>query len=121
MLRKLRWALLWAVAVLVLTLIPGNDVPTWGWAEAIHFDKLVHAGLFGIQTVLLGLALAAERKTRNPLLVAAILSILYGAGIELLQEVMEQGRHADAFDLLSDTAGAVMGYVLLRRRSVARP
>lgn len=112
-------ALLWAVAILVLTLMPSSGVPRWPWAAQIHLDKFVHAVLFGVQGVLLGLALANVRTWRSPahpFLLALILAILYGALIEVLQENMGAGRHGDIWDLVADGAGALLGYGFLRWR-----
>ena len=124
LIRRHAWLLagLWAVAVLVLTLMPGRDVPAWPWAERVQLDKIVHAFLFGMQSLLLGMALASLGKWRSrigPLAVAAVVAIAFGGMIELLQEGMGEGRHGDVLDLLADAAGALIGYGLLswRRRN----
>lgn len=121
LIRRNAWflATLWAVAVLMLTLMPGNDVPAWPWAEAVHLDKFVHAILFAVQSLLLGIALGsmgAWRSRISPVAVAALVAIVYGGVIELLQEGMDAGRHGDVLDLLADSVGALIGYGLLRRR-----
>ncbi|MBX2983938.1 MAG: VanZ family protein [Flavobacteriales bacterium] len=110
-------ALLWALAILVLTLMPSSGVPRWPWAAQIHLDKLVHAFLFGVQGVLLGLALANWRtwsSPAHPFLLALMIAILYGAVIELLQEGIGAGRHGDIWDLAADGVGALLGYGFLR-------
>lgn len=122
LIRRHAWllAVLWAVAVLVLTLMPSRDVPAWPWAEKVQLDKFVHAFLFGMQSLLLGVALAGMgtwRSRISPLAVAAVVAIAYGGMIELLQEGMGAGRHGDVLDLLADGAGALIGYGLLRWRS----
>lgn len=113
-------ASLWAAAVLVLTLMPSRDVPAWPWAEQVQLDKFVHAFLFGMQSLLLGLALAdfgAWRSRIGPLAVAAVVAIAYGGMIELLQEGMGAGRHGDVLDLLADAAGALIGFGVLSWRA----
>lgn len=107
---------LWALVILVLTLMPGSDVPAWPWAEAVHFDKIVHAGLFGIQAILLGLALMSKVRVRAAFLVALLVAIAYGGVIELLQGAMGMGRSADALDLIADGAGALIAYGILHLR-----
>ena len=117
--RKWRQALLWAAVVLVLTLMPGSDLPTWGWADAIQLDKLVHAGLFGVQTVLLGRAWTSGEGGRSappsPFALAVLATIAFGGFIEVMQGLMAMGRHADFADLLADSVGALAGLVFLRR------
>ena len=112
--------MLWAVVILVLTLMPGSDVPSWPWAETIQFDKLVHAGLFGVQAFLLGLALMSKVHVRTALLVALLVAIAYGGAIELLQGTMGLGRDADVLDLLADSVGAGIAYAILRVRHPAQ-
>lgn len=122
LIRRYAWplAVLWAVAVLVLTLMPGRDVPAWPWAEKVQLDKFVHAFLFGMQSLLLGMALAGMGKWRSrigPLAVATVVAIVFGGVIELLQQGMGAGRHGDVLDLLADAAGAIIGYGFLSWRS----
>lgn len=117
--RAAPWAVLWTLGILVLTLMPASEVPSWPLADLLHVDKFVHAFLFGVQSVLLGLALADMRMWRSsaqPLVIGLLLAILYGAVIELLQECMGEGRHGDAWDLLADSMGALIGYAFLRWR-----
>ncbi len=114
------WAWLWAAVILVLTLMPGNDVPTWSWADTIHFDKFVHVVLFGGQAFLLGQALAVKGNAKKAFLVAMVVAIAYGGTIELLQGAMGMGRDADFFDLLADSVGAVIAFVILSMQERAR-
>ncbi len=121
LIRRHAWLLaaLWAVAVLALTLMPASDVPAWPWAEQVQLDKFIHAFLFGMQSLLLGVALAGLGSWRSrigPLALGAVLAIAYGGVIELLQEGMCAGRHGDVLDLLADAAGALLGYGLLSWR-----
>jgi VanZ family protein len=112
-------AALWAIGILVLTLMPGNDVPAWPWAEKVQLDKWVHAFLFGVQGVLLAMALLHLRPEghRNGLLVwATVLAIAYGALVEVLQSVMGDGRTGDVLDLLADAVGALLGLFWMRQR-----
>lgn len=115
--RATLWAALWALGILVLTLMPADDVPRVTWADRICLDKFVHAFLFGGQAVLAGMALAAWRPSApRPLLPAFVAVVLFGAAVEVLQELMRQGRHGDVADLAADALGALAGLLLLRRR-----
>lgn len=116
------WAVLWALAVLVLTLMPASDVPRIGWAERLAVDKLVHVVLFGVQGILLALVFSGRRGWRymaHPYLLALLAAIAFGALVEVLQELMGLGRHADVLDLLADAAGALAGLAFLRWRQAA--
>lgn len=112
-------ALLWALGIMLLTLMPASDVPRWPWAAQVHLDKFVHAFLFGVQAVLLGLAIATRRTWRSPaqpFFLVLLIALLFGALIEVLQENMDIGRHGDVWDLMADGAGALLGYSFLRWR-----
>jgi VanZ family protein len=104
---------------LVLTLMPAGDVPAWPWAERVQLDKWVHAFLFGVQGVLLGMALLQMGPTGHRtglLVIATLLAITYGGLIEVLQASMGDGREGDVMDLLADTAGALLGLLWMVRR-----
>lgn len=117
---RARWlAVLWAVAVLLLTLMPGDDVPRWEWARVVQLDKWVHAGLFGVQAILLGWAFDQGRKWPWSWLPAAcgmLASMAYGAAIEGMQTLMEWGRQGELADLLADASGALLGFAWLMRQ-----
>src|SRR5690606_27055636 len=111
------------MGILVLTLMPSSGVPRWPWIAQLHLDKFVHAFLFGMQCVLLGLAFArstSQRYAARPFFLAFLLALAYGAMIEVLQEGMGTGRRGDLGDLLADGAGALLGYALLRCWHTAR-
>jgi VanZ family protein len=120
---RARWlAALWAVLVLLLTLMPGDDVPRWEWARVVQLDKWVHAGLFGVQAVLLGWAGQQVRKWPRVWLSAAcgmLASVAYGAAIEGMQTLLDWGRQGELADLLADAAGALLGFAWLLRRGGA--
>lgn len=117
--RHLRLALLWALLILVLCLMPGQDLPRWRWADLLSLDKWVHAGLFAVLMVLLLLGLKRQYgpawARSKGLWTAAIVCILYGVALELMQGLMMQGRTADALDAAANTAGTLVGLVYLRR------
>ena len=45
--------IIWLLFVLVLIWIPGKDLPHSEFLFEINFDKLVHAGIFGMLGILL--------------------------------------------------------------------
>ncbi|MBS1546195.1 MAG: VanZ family protein [Bacteroidetes bacterium] len=113
------WAVLWALGILVLTLMPAGDVPAWPWAERVQLDKWVHAFLFGVQGVLLAAAFLQMRPGSHRiglLVMATVLAIAYGGAVEVLQSLMGDGRQGDVLDLLADAAGALLGLLWMVRR-----
>ncbi len=118
MLRHLRWALLWALLILVLCLLPGDRLPEWGWFDLLDLDKLVHALLFFGQTVLLASAFLGMGRPQQALGWAVGLAVAFGLGTELLQGLEALGRRTDPVDMLANSIGALAGawFIALRRR-----
>jgi VanZ family protein len=101
------WVVGWAVLIEVLLLWPSPpDVPQLPWG--IGFDKIVHAGLFGVQAALGAWALEERRRSPWPALAGAI---TFGALTEVQQQLMPS-RAMELGDFLADAAGAVIGLAL---------
>jgi VanZ family protein len=117
-------AILWAAAVLLLTLLPSDKLPETPEWELLSFDTLAHAGVFGLLTFLVARSFYFEygkpQFLKFAILVAVVLCTFLGGIIELLQTIMKLGRHGETTDLLSDFIGAILGalfcYFLFRRR-----
>jgi len=109
-------ALLWALLILVLCLLPGRTLPQWEWADLFSLDKPVHAVLFGVLTVLVGRAFKLMARTGPVLLWSVLLSVGYGLATEAMQQLQALGRHGDVNDAIANTLGAVGGALHLRRQ-----
>lgn len=110
--------LAWAALVLVLTLTPAEDMPAVPPWELLSFDTAAHALVFLVLAALA--AFSARRQRRWPLLrrwaYAGLLlgCVVFGLLIEVLQMVMQLGRHGEWSDAISDALGTVAGLVLAR-------
>ena len=104
--------LLWAAAVLVLTLTPANEMPRTPVWELLSFDTAAHAGVFFVLAGLGWFSLRRQRRwpwpARHAGAVVLASSLLFGALIEVLQMTMRLGRHGEWSDLLSDGIGAAL-------------
>jgi VanZ family protein len=115
MMPRYRWALLWALLILVLCLMPGAALPAWHWADLFSVDKLVHAGLFAVQALLVLRAAGGQgRADAFPWLLAVV---AYGGALELMQMLPALGRRGDWNDLAANTLGALLGWAWHRWRS----
>ena len=118
--RSMRPALAWALLIAFLCLTPGKALPAWEWADLLRVDKVVHMGMFGVLTVLVARGLRGRPTNEFPLpkllLIAGVVSVLYGASMEALQEIPGLNRRGDVIDLIANTAGAVAGAFWLRWR-----
>ena len=115
--------MLWATVILLLTLLPAASMPQVPAWELISVPTLAHAIVFFILAVLL--LWGFTKQSRFPVLCrqAALLtltgSVLFGAGIEGLQMVLNWGRQGDPLDVISNSIGTVSGiaayYWLLKK------
>jgi VanZ family protein len=101
-----RWAI---VAAYMLALFTASSGPGVALPPGRNWDKVLHAGAFGVLTLLSAWALTRGRlraATWPVLLAACLIAILYGASDELHQWFVP-GRDADVFDLFADALGAL--------------
>ncbi|MGD9843327.1 MAG: VanZ family protein [Steroidobacteraceae bacterium] len=107
MLADLRYGRFWLVfgwvsvaAAMVLSLMPGSDLPKWN-------DKLEHAlGYFLLTFWFCGI----YARRHHWLVGLAMLGM--GALVEILQGIMHMGRQADVHDLVADIIGIAPALLL---------
>jgi VanZ family protein len=105
---------LWPAFILVVLLLPGRHLPSETLFPIPHFDKLVHAGLFFVLTYIwLQTAAARKRLTRRVMAVLVCSAILYGMGLEWLQQFT--GRDWDKWDALANTLGVLTCFTARKR------
>jgi len=95
----------WATVLFLLSAWPNPSLPGWVFA----YDKLAHAGLYGV----LGLALGYGRHhdvSHPPHLVLLALGGVYGATDEWHQALVV-GRTPGWGDWIADMVGVSIGYV----------
>lgn len=100
----MRWlAIGWTIVILIGCLTPHDHLPDLllSWS-----DKLQHAAIFGLFTVL-------WIRAGWSLWAAVVIGILFGGLIEVLQYILPINRSADWRDLLADAVGVVLGAVLV--------
>jgi VanZ family protein len=91
-----------AACIAVTCLVPARDLP-----DIALWDKLKHA----LSWAVLASCFAAVLQRRHLLwLVMAVTA--FGGLIEIAQEAMQLGRHAEWADLLADFIGAAVGVAL---------
>ena len=100
---------LWAAFILLLTSVPGTDIPQVSFLTFHSSDKLVHGTMYGIFA---WLATRSLVRTGWPI-GRAILVVMLGIAIfGVLDEWHQQfipGRFMDPFDWMADLSGALIG------------
>ncbi len=114
-LRHVLPALLWAVAIFIGG---GGGIPqVTGEGLGIPYDKVMHVGAFLAMQALCFRALRYELRDRSRgslLLLAAVLSILFGIALEVYQMGLPD-RSAELSDAVADGIVAALGALLLTK------
>lgn len=112
-------SLLWAVFIMILCGIPGNELNKVKLINIPHFDKMVHAFLYFVFTILL----ISENNSQKmemiipmkAILIAALIALSYGALIEIMQKTIFINRGAEVCDMVANTFGFLLAAALYRQ------
>ena len=115
-LKHMKWAMLWALLILILCGIPGRDIPHISFLELLSFDKFVHAGIFFVLIVLTirGSLLQTTfiRLQTFSKQISLFICVSYGGLLELMQEAVFEERSADVYDFVANSFGCLFGLFL---------
>jgi hypothetical protein len=120
--RKFLPGIAWFFIVLLLTCLPGKDIPKIGWLDTIYFDKWVHAGMFAGITFLFCWPFYksgfSNEKRINYFIKIAISASIWGLTIEFIQRFYIAGRSFDLLDWAADSLGALIALLFCRKKLV---
>jgi VanZ family protein len=117
---RVRWALVFAVAVAVLlaSVVDTGGAASWGPFGLVRSDKYVHALGYAGLAVAVAYAMAHRGSDLAVVAVAFSVAVAYGLGIELLQSGLAH-RSASLADAAANATGAALAVgvwrVLVRR------
>lgn len=104
---------LWAGVILLLILMPGQQMPETG--DLVSFDKLAHLGVFCILSFLMIVGFSKQnaypKLKRRPIKNALIISMVYGSILELGQSIIPD-RYANYYDMTFNLIGVLVGGLL---------
>jgi VanZ family protein len=104
-----KYSITWSIVILILCSIPGNDLPKAGFINIPHFDKLVHFGFFIVLQTIIILETRVTNSVKIQIwIISALLCLLFGISIELLQGFVFTSRSMSIFDFFADTAGVLL-------------
>ncbi len=102
----------WTALTIFLLCIPGTAIPSEGVFATDGIDKVVHAILFGGIVLLWGFNLYFRRsdnqKWQQIIVMLTLFSVGLGIGLEFLQRDYIPNRSFDGFDIIADSAGALI-------------
>ncbi len=109
-------AIILAILILVLCLMPGNKVPKYHFP---HLDKMVHFVLFGTfaLSMLYGFMKQTQFKLihKQAVLWSISIGIIYGVFIEILQDQLSPSRSFEFKDILADTSGVLISFLFFQK------
>ena len=115
----------WFFLSTVLLCLPGSQFPKYNWFSQVQFDKWVHIGLFSMLVLLICWGFWSHKKEEAPLLKPFILiassAILYGIGMEYVQDGWIPNRSFDLGDIWADAAGSLVGVWFSHRQFIKKP
>lgn len=108
-------AVLWLVAATYLFLMPTDGLDTTPLINIPYADKWVHVAVFFglLQLWLIPLYLRSRAWPKKRVWLALLAAVAYGIVIEIIQGKYTAHRSADAWDVVADTTGALLGILLL--------
>jgi VanZ family protein len=107
---------IWLIISTVLFCLPGSAFPKETWLEKIWFDKWVHIGIFLVMVFIWSWAFTKKEfqfsRLKMIFLFVTLIALLYGVGMEYIQEYLIPNRDFDLGDIAADAIGCVIGYIL---------
>jgi hypothetical protein len=106
----------WTLVIPLLSLLPPCFFPSAGTLGRFpHLDKVVHAGIYGVQTLLFIAAWRDWKGIAGPRLYwfPALLASAYGLFMELLQRLLTECRHFSWGDAGANFCGAFMAALFM--------
>jgi VanZ family protein len=109
-------AFIWTMVVLGLSAMPGTFIPSFSWSDLVSLDKLAHAIVYCILTLLIFAGFRAQQPnhpvTFRVILIAVGFSCCWGAAMEWMQGTFFPQRAFELLDMLANCAGAFIGWGL---------
>lgn len=105
--------LLWALVILILSTMPGKQLPKIDWLMTP--DKFGHAAVYGVLTV--GLFFSFLPYITKPVSnrwYAFALASFYGIGMEVVQYAFFPGRYFEIWDIVANIIGALAAVIFLK-------
>ena len=113
-------AVCYTLAVSIVSLVNFSDVKS---LDIKHSDKIIHAGIYFVFTILwcfyFCLKSTKNKWFKDAIVKSIVLAFSFGILIELLQEVSNNGRSGDLYDVLANSAGILVAFLILKKLIVA--
>lgn len=115
-LKTYKYAYLWAILATFLCGTNGHNIPQFSFTDLFGIDKLAHMLLFGTETFLIAIAtqkLDDYKSSFQIILPAFLIGTVFGIIIEILQATLFTNRSFDYLDMLANTIGCALAWLVL--------
>lgn len=99
------------MTVMYVSLLPKVELPE---APVMQADKMVHFTMYFILS-LVSYKGFFDKKLRQSILFACLLSFLYGIIVEFLQSSLTSTRMFDVFDIFANGIGTIFAYFVVNK------
>ena len=102
----------WGILITILSLMPGSSFKDFQWSNILNIDKIGHVVFYGVFTFLISMAYySTGNPIRKSIVFAAVIAILYGFLLELLQVQISEDRFFEMLDLIANIIGSIVGSI----------
>jgi len=115
-LKTYKFAYLWAIIVTGLCGTNGSNLPHFEFSSLIRIDKVAHLLLFGTETYLIAIAARKVNQVKTNFQIifpAFLIGTGFGILIEILQATVFTNRTFDYLDMVANTLGCLIAWLLL--------
>jgi VanZ family protein len=114
-----KYAYLWAILATFLCGTNGQNIPQFSIINLFGIDKLAHMLLFGTETFLIAITtkkIYAYQSSFRIIFPAFLIGTVFGILIEILQATVFTNRSFDYLDMLANTIGCALAWLILIRK-----
>ncbi len=115
--------IIWAIVILILSILPSDNMPKLWEDFFIQPDKLAHFLFYSTLSFLVTYTIkktqALTKLSASKMLQVFLIVFLYGVFLELLQFIIFVSRNGDIFDIFANFLGTLFGvsfYLLIHRK-----
>lgn len=105
------FATIWTIFIFSSCLLPSSIFKSFSYNSLFQLDKIIHLLLYFVFFQLWALNLKKEEQKNK--IIILLIGIAYGVVIEYLQITMNMGRNFEIGDMIANTIGCILGFVLL--------
>ena len=104
---------LWAGAILVVSIWPANKMPDISLKFSDKMGHLVAYAILSILAILYTkLSGRMSNRTGHWFIITLLVTVLYGSLLEIIQGAMSIGRNFELLDIIADAAGSFIGLTI---------